>query len=105
MFTKNRLGIEEQCMVVIDTKKGNSLLFLFLNIPHNPERKPFCTDDYSYELLNMDTFERFVLSGKKYSDLVDSKYFFNIRKTAKYLPMMDDLMVKSNFNFILTCEQ
>ena len=99
------LGRDEQCMVTIETKKGNRLLFMFMRIPNNPKREYGCYDDYEYEFMNMETGDVFCIDGVSYDKLVKSRYFFNIKTTDKYLHLQDELTKKSFFNFILTCNQ
>lgn len=99
----NRLGIDQQCRITFKTKKGNNMLFLFMEIPHNPNRIPMDCSDFLYEIMNMESGERFVISGSKYDNHVNSGYFHGIMKTEKYVHLQNKLIEGTSLRFIYTC--
>jgi hypothetical protein len=103
-YTHNKFGLQDQCSVTFMTKKGANMLFLFMNIPNNPNRSPYDSSDHVYEIMNMETGEVFLLTGSKYDNLVRSGYFHSINKTNKYMHLTDVLAKKSSLSFILTCD-
>ena len=104
-YTHNKFGLQDQCSVTFKTKKGANMLFLFMNIPPDPNRSPYDSSDHIYEIMNMETGELFLLNGSKYDNLVKSGYFHSISKTTKYIHLTDVLTKKSSFPFIITCDQ
>lgn len=94
-ITKNRLGIEDQCKLVFETKKGNSMLFTFMHIPENPKRSPYDCSDYVYEIMNMETGEKHLISGESYDKFIASGYFHSPRSTKKYESLIGTLAKES----------
>jgi hypothetical protein len=103
-YTHNKFGLQDQCSVTFKTKKGSDMLFLFMNIPHNPSRSPYDSSEHIYEIMNMETGETFLLNGSKYDNLVKSGYFHSINRTNKYVHLTDELIKKSSLSFIVTCD-
>jgi hypothetical protein len=94
-ITKNRLGIEDQCKLIFETKKGNSMLFTFMHIPENQKRPVFDCSDYVYELMNAETGEKHLMTGEKYDNYVKIGYFHSIRQTKRYEDLIDVLAKES----------
>jgi len=59
--------------------------------------------DFLYEIMNMESGERFVISGSKYDNHVNSGYFHGIMKTEKYVHLQDKLIEGTSLRFIYTC--
>jgi hypothetical protein len=53
--------------------------------------------------MNMESGERFVISGGKYDNHVKSGYFHNVLKTEKYAHLQDKLIEGTSLRFIYTC--
>lgn len=102
--TTFKFGLQDQCCATFKTKKGNDMLFLFMNVPPNKERNPLDSSDHLYEIMNMETGERFVITGSKYDNYVKSGYFHSVRNTNKYKELTDKLINGSRFSFILLCD-
>lgn len=99
-ITKNRLGIEDQCKLIFETKKGNCMLFTFMFIPENPKRSTFDCRDYVYEIMNMETGEKHLISGESYDNHIRSGYFHNPRSTKRYEALIDTLAKESKLQII-----
>jgi hypothetical protein len=99
-FTQNKLGIQDQCRVTFKTKKGNDMLFLFMEIPHNPKRLGHDSGDHLYEIMNMESGERFVINGSKYDNHVRNGYFHTICRTGAYAHLTNKLLEGTSLKFI-----
>jgi len=98
--TKNRLGIEDQCRLIFETKKGNNMLFTFMYIPENPKRPVFDCSDYIYELMNAETGEKYLMTGEKYDSHVRNGNFHSIKQTKRYEDLIDTLAKESMIKVI-----
>lgn len=92
------LTLEDQCSMTFKTKKGNHMLFLFL------QRHPADLNKDRYEMLDLMTNKRHIIDCEQFNKQIDAGYFFDFARTKEYVKHQYDLVKETNLGVVVHVE-